>query len=44
MLNKIYGKQTVDKWRNEKVHETYGSLIGREYNAMLRERERKNKN
>ncbi len=38
MLNKIYGKETVDKWDGEKIHNTYGNLIGREYAAMLREK------
>ena len=42
MLGKIYGKQNVANWDNNKIHETYKHLIGREYNAMLRERERNN--
>ncbi len=37
MLNKIYGKRNVDKWDGEKIHNTYGNLIGREYASMLRE-------
>lgn len=37
MLNKIYGKKNVDKWDGEKIHNTYGNLIGREYASMLRE-------
>lgn len=41
MLSKIYGKKNVDKWNGNKVHETYGNLIGREYASMLREREKK---
>lgn len=38
MLSKIYGKRNVDKWDGEKIHNTYGNLIGREYASMLRER------
>ena len=41
MLSKIYGKKNVDKWDGDKVHNTYGNLIGREYSAMLREREKR---
>jgi len=41
-LSKIYGKDNVDKWQGQKIHETYRNLIGREYNAMLREREKNN--
>ncbi len=41
MLSKIYGKRNVDKWDGNKVHETYGNLIGREYASMLRERNKK---
>ena len=41
MLGKIYGKQAVDSWDSQKVHNTYKHLIGREYAAMLREQERK---
>ena len=37
MLNKIYGKRNVDKWDGQKIHNTYGNLIGREYASMLRE-------
>lgn len=37
MLNKIYGKRNVDKWDWQKIHNTYGNLIGREYASMLRE-------
>lgn len=37
MLNKIYGKRNVDKWDNDKIHQTYGNLIGREYASLLRE-------
>lgn len=37
MLSKIYGKKNVDKWDGQKVHNTYGNLIGREYASMLRE-------
>ena len=40
MLRKIYGK-SVDDWSGEKTHATYRHLIGREYDAMLREREKK---
>ena len=38
MLSKIYGKRNVDNWSGEKIHNTYGNLIGREYASMLRER------
>lgn len=38
MLSKIYGKRNVDNWSGEKVHNTYGNLIGREYAQMLKER------
>ncbi len=38
MLSKIYGKRNVDKWSGDKVHNTYGNLIGREYAQMLKER------
>lgn len=41
MLAKIYGKENVAKWDGEKTHNTYKHLIGREYAAMLREREKK---
>lgn len=41
MLGKIYGKANVDSWDGEKIHGTYKHLIGREYNAMLREQESK---
>ena len=41
MLSKIYGKKNVDKWDGQKVHNTYGNLIGREYAAMLRESKKK---
>ena len=41
MLDKIYGKRNVDKWDNDKIHHTYGNLIGREYSSMLREEKRK---
>ena len=41
MLSKIYGKKTVDKWSGDKVHNTYGNLIGREYASMLRERRKR---
>lgn len=39
MLNKIYGKKNVDKWSGDKIHNTYGNLIGREYASMLRKSE-----
>lgn len=42
MLSKIYGKRNVDKWPGNKVHNTYGNLIGREYSYMLQEK-KKNK-
>ena len=38
MLGKIYGKDNVKNWSGDKVHNTYKHLIGREYAAMLRER------
>lgn len=38
MLDKIYGKRNVDNWSGDKIHNTYGNLIGREYASMLRER------
>ena len=41
MLNKIYGKKTVDRWSGSKIHETYGNLIGREYASELRKRKKK---
>lgn len=40
MLRRIYGKG-VDGWSGKKTHETYRHLIGREYDAMLREREKR---
>jgi hypothetical protein len=43
MLSKIYGKKNVEKWSNDKVHNTYGNLIGREYAQMLREKSRNKK-
>lgn len=41
MLNKIYGKKNVDNWSGQKIHDTYGNLIGREYASMLKERNNK---
>lgn len=41
MLGKIYGKDNVEKWSGDKVHETYKHLIGREYAAMLSEQRHK---
>lgn len=38
MLSKIYGKRNVDNWSGDKIHNTYGNLIGREYASMLKER------
>lgn len=38
MLTKIYGKKKVDEWDGGKKHDIYKHLIGREYEAMLRER------
>ena len=43
MLSKIYGKKNVDKWDGDKVHNTYGNLIGREYASMLKEKQRAKK-
>lgn len=40
MLRKIYGSQ-VDQWSGHKVHGTYKHLIGREYEAMLREKKQR---
>lgn len=39
MLSKIYGEKVKD-WTNDKKHEVYKHLIGREYSAMLSEREK----
>lgn len=39
-LSKIFGKKTVDKWEGDKIHGTYSHLIAREYDAMLREKEK----
>ena len=41
MLGEIYGKENVAEWSGNKVHNTYKHLIGREYAAMLRERDEK---
>lgn len=41
MLGKIYGKDNVKNWSGDKVHNTYKHLIGREYAAMLRERNKR---
>ena len=41
MLSKIYGKKNVDKWSGQKIHNTYGNLIGREYAQMIRESKKK---
>ena len=40
MLSKIYGHDKVKNWDNEKKHNVYRNLIGREYAAMLSEREK----
>lgn len=40
-LAKIYGKKRVQGWANDKVHNTYKHLIGREYSAMLTEQKNK---
>lgn len=42
MLTKIYGKNKVETWDYYKRHDVYKNLIGREYAAMLRERDAKN--
>ena len=42
LLSKIYGKEKVKDWDNEKRHNTYRNLIGREYAAMLDERKKEN--
>lgn len=39
MLKKIYGDK-VDEWDGTKIHNTYKNLVGREYAAMLSEREK----
>ena len=41
MLGKIYGRANVNKWSGSKVHNTYKHLIGREYDAMLREKRKR---
>lgn len=41
MLYKIYGKKKVEAWDYYKRHDVYKNLIGREYAAMLRERDAK---
>ena len=40
MLSKIYGKKKVLSWDMEKRHNTYRHLIGREYSAMLQEKDK----
>jgi len=40
MLDKIYGKDNVNNWDNDKIHNTYKHLIGREYDSMLRKKEK----
>lgn len=40
VLSKIYGKEKVAGWDMDKRHEVYKHLIGREYAAMLSEREK----
>ncbi|MFA6755630.1 MAG: hypothetical protein WCR97_03890 [Bacilli bacterium] len=39
-LNRIYGKKQVSKWSDDKVFNTYGNLIGREYSQMLNKRKK----
>ena len=39
LLSKIYGKENVKSWSADKIHNTYRHLVGREYDAMLREKE-----
>lgn len=41
MLYKIYGKKKVETWDYYKRHDVYKNLIGREYAAMLREKQNK---
>jgi len=41
MLGKIYGAEKVKDWSGDKVHNTYRHLIGREYDAMLQEQNKK---
>lgn len=43
MLGKIYGRENVEKWSGDKIHNTYKHLIGREYNQMLQEQAKKKK-
>ena len=40
VLEKIFGKEKVAKWSGTKCHQVYGSLIGREYAAMLRRKKK----
>lgn len=40
MLSKIYGAEKVHSWDVDKRMEIYSHLVGREYSAMLSERER----
>ncbi len=36
-LERIYGKEKVARWSGTKCHMIYRDLVGREYDAMLRE-------
>ena len=42
-LGKIYGRKKVSTWSNDKTHNTYKHLIGREYSAMLQEKKKAGK-
>jgi hypothetical protein len=37
MLGQIYGKDNVEKWDGQKVHQTYKHLIAREYTNMRKD-------
>lgn len=41
MLGKIYGKENVKKWTNNKKWETYQNLIAREYVCELKKRNKR---
>jgi len=43
MLSKIYGKKQVNEWDEKTIHNLYGNLIGREYAAMLNEKNSRGK-
>lgn len=41
MLGKIYGKNNVKNWTNDKKHNVYKHLIGREFASMLKEKRKR---